>query len=668
MPDPFTAGPGGRLYRTGDLARTRADGETEYLGRIDHQVKVRGFRIELGEIESALTACPGVVETVVLAREDEPGEKRLVAYVAPGGLQVEALRSALSSHLPDYMLPSAWVLLEELPRTPNGKVDRKALPKPARQAGEAPVRPRSQEEELVAAVFAEVLGVERVGAGDDFFALGGHSLLATRVVSRVRETFGVELPLRALFEAPTVAALVGRLAMAAGGAAPAPPLRPRPGGAGAPLSFAQERLWFLDRLEPGTPAFNMPASARLTGALDVPALARALSEVARRHESLRTTFGVEDDRPVQVVHPPAPVPLPVVDLSGLCAPCALSEAARLAAAAALAPFDLARGPLLRAALLRLGPEEHTLLLAMHHIVSDGWSLTVLLRELGALYAAFAAGLPSPLAELPVQYADFALWQRTWLQGEALEAQLAFWRRRLAGELPVLDLPTDRPRPEVRSHRGGRRLPPPAARPRGAAARARPPRGDHPVHGAPGGLRRSPAPLERPGSTSLSGYADRQPQPRRDRRADRLLRQHPGAAPIWRAIRASASSWRAYARRPWAPTPTRTFRSRSWWPSWQPERDPSRTPLFQVFFNMQNLPVEELRLPGLALEPLVPEDIGAKFDLTVYAQDRPRGSRSAGVQRRPVRCGPDGGAARCSTGTCWARWSASPARPSRACRW
>ncbi|HYG63510.1 MAG TPA: amino acid adenylation domain-containing protein, partial [Thermoanaerobaculia bacterium] len=310
-------------------------------------------------------------------------------------------------------------------------------------------------EEVLAGIWSDVLGVERVGTEDDFFALGGHSLLVTRVVSRLRGAFGIELPLRTLFEAPTLAGLAGRVELALGAepGVAAPPLVPVPRGGALPLSFAQQRLWFLDQLEPGSAAYNLPSAVRLTGELSPALLARVFTEIVRRHESLRTTFTARQDGPVQEIAPPGPVELPVIDLSGLAGAAREAEARRQAGEEARRPFDLQRGPLLRLRLLRLAPDEHALLMTMHHIVSDGWSAGVLLGEIATLHTAFAAGRPSPLPELPIQYADFAAWQRGWLRGEVLEAQAAAWTQRLAGAPRVLELPLDRPRPAVQAHRG-----------------------------------------------------------------------------------------------------------------------------------------------------------------------------------------------------------------------
>ncbi|HEV3049034.1 MAG TPA: condensation domain-containing protein, partial [Longimicrobium sp.] len=453
VPDPFSADPGARLYRTGDRARWRADGAIEYLGRLDFQVKVRGFRIELGEIEAVLRQHESVADCVVMARA-EAGEQRLVAYVV-GDAEAEALRAHVRRSLPEYMVPSAFVFLDALPLTSNGKLDRKALPAPE-SAAEANryVAPRTPMEEVLAGIWAEVLRLERVGVEESFFDLGGHSLLATRVVSRVRELFGVELPLRALFEGPTVAELAVRVEEMRRANLPVlPPVVPVERRGALPLSFAQERLWFLDRLEPGSAVYNVPVARRLSGALDEAALERALGEIVRRHEALRTVFAEADGSPVQVIAPFGGFALPVEDLSGLGEADREAAVRRRAGEEARRGFDLSAGPLFRAALLRLGAEEHVLLLSMHHIVSDGWSIGVLFRELAALYEAYREGRESPLPELAVQYADYAVWEREQLSGEVLDRQLAYWRERLAGAPELLELPTDHPRPPVQTFRG-----------------------------------------------------------------------------------------------------------------------------------------------------------------------------------------------------------------------
>jgi amino acid adenylation domain-containing protein len=481
VPDPLAgigSEAGARLYRTGDLARWRPDREgraaLEFLGRIDRQVKVRGFRIEPGEIEAALETHTAIHAAAVVAPEDRPGERRLVAWITTSRpVSAEELREHLRHSLPAHMVPSAFHVLGELPLTAHDKVDRRALERLRPEEESAAVRPgaalpRGPVEEMVTSVWAGILDIpaERIGLRDDFFALGGHSLLATRIGTRLREAFGVDLPLRDLLERPTVEAMARRiedLLRAEDGSAgtvetrkrlAAPPIAPAPRDQDLPLSFAQQRLWLIDQLEPGLSAYNVTLALRLRGSMRPDLLAGALTESTRRHEAMRTTFAVRADDPVQLIGPAAPVLLPVIDLSSLPETVREGEAGRLLREEEARPFDLARGPLLRAGLLRLASAEHILLVAMHHIVCDEWSLRLLFAEVIALYTAFRAGRPSPLPELPVQYADFAAWQRSWLSGPVLGEQLAFWRRRLA-QPPVLELPTDRPRPPLQTFRGTR---------------------------------------------------------------------------------------------------------------------------------------------------------------------------------------------------------------------
>ncbi|HEU4559345.1 MAG TPA: amino acid adenylation domain-containing protein, partial [Longimicrobium sp.] len=457
-PDPFASVPGARVYRTGDRVRWLVDGGIEFLGRTDEQVKIRGFRIEPGEVEAVLSDHPEVREAVVVVREDAPGDRRLVAYVVagePAAVTPAELRAHLKGRLPEYMVPSAVVVLDSVPLTPSGKVARRALPAPEYATAETRhVAPRTPAEEVLAGIWAEVLRLERVGVEDSFFDLGGHSLLATRVVSRIRELFAVELPLRALFEGPTVVELAGRVEEMRRAELPVlPPVVPVERTGALPLSFAQERLWFIDRLEPGSTAYSLPGAWRLEGALDEAALERSLGEIVRRHEALRTVFAEVDGMPVQVMAPFGGFVVPVEDLSGLSDAEREAAVRRRAGEEAGRPFDLAAGPLFRAALLRLGAEDHVLLLSMHHIVSDGWSMGVLFQELSALYEAYRKGGESPLPELPVQYADYAVWQREQLEGEVLDRQLSYWRERLAGAPELLELPTDHPRPPVQTYRG-----------------------------------------------------------------------------------------------------------------------------------------------------------------------------------------------------------------------
>ncbi|MCP4663626.1 MAG: AMP-binding protein, partial [bacterium] len=455
---------GDRLYRTGDLGRYRPDGTVEFLGRADHQVKIRGFRVELGEIEALVGTHPAVRECAIGTRESGPGgDRRLVAWVTSTAERPDPrpLRSYVSERLPDYMVPSDWVFLDGLPMTRTGKIDRAALPAPEprrAEPGEGWAAPRGADEEILAALCGELLGVERVAADDDFFALGGHSLLATQLLSRLREALGVELPLRLVFESSTVAGLARAVAVARlAGAGPAlPPLRPLPRDRELPLSFAQQRLWFLDQLDPGSSAYVLSGALRLRGELDLAAVEASLSAIVARHEILRTRFASVAGEARQVIAPPGPHCLPRVDLGSLPAAARWNVTHELAAREARTAFDLARGPLLRSTLVRLEAQEHVLLLSMHHIISDGWSLGIVVQELTALYEAFSTGGSPQLPELGLQYADFACWEREWLQGEALEAQLAYWRRHLAGAPPVVELPTDRPRPAIETFRGARR--------------------------------------------------------------------------------------------------------------------------------------------------------------------------------------------------------------------
>lgn len=464
IPHPFSDVPGARLYKTGDLARYRPDGSLEFLGRRDTQIKLRGYRIELGEIEATLEHHPAIRQAVVLAREDTAGDRRLVAYCVPhhGSLpDIRELRAFLQTQLPDYMVPAVFVVLDTLPLTPNGKVDRQALPTPGQARPplfEAFVAPRTPIEELLAGIWASVLKVESVGIHDNFFALGGHSLLAVQAMSRLRKVFQVDVPLRALFDAPTVAGLARHIEKGrqAAQSTAAPPLKAMPREGVVRLTMIQEHFWDLDQLLPGAPFSNMLYAARLTGPLNVKALEQSFNEIIKRHETLRTTFTTIAGQPVLVIAPTLHLPLEMDDLRAL--PEAAREAAahQLIRAEVLYPFDLEKGPLLQVRLLRLGEQEHILLLTMHHIISDGWSWGVLLHELTVLYEAFSQGHPSPLPELPVQYAHYAHWQRQWLQSEAGKAQLTYWMQQLHAPLSILQLPTDRPRTGEMSLRTARR--------------------------------------------------------------------------------------------------------------------------------------------------------------------------------------------------------------------
>ncbi|MFL4951233.1 amino acid adenylation domain-containing protein [Streptomyces sp. MMS24-I31] len=454
VPDPGSAEPGARFYRTGDRVLERADGSLEFLGRLDHQVKIRGFRIEPDEIARRLAEHARVTDAVVVPRDDGAGP-RLVAYATGTGLDPAELRTHLAERLPEHMVPAVVVPLERMPLTPSGKIDRERLPAPP-SGSRAPsdrAEPRTPTERALAAMLADLLSLDSVGADDDFFALGGHSLLAGRLAARVRSELGRELPLRRLFEARTVAEMARLIDSAAAGPA-VPPIR---SGARAdrdtpvPLSFPQERIWFLEKLAPGNLAYNAQATIRLHGPLDVDALHATLTEIVRRHEVFRTAFREVDGQPMQFPQPTAPVLLPLHDLTGL--DDAEKRAADIIRETVRAPFDLATPPLVRWALIRHGEDDHTLVHVEHHLVHDGWSYALFLRELQDLYPSLARSEPSPLPEPAIGYSDFALWQREWLRGDALEAYLAHWTRELHGIPAALELPTDRPRPVVQGFEG-----------------------------------------------------------------------------------------------------------------------------------------------------------------------------------------------------------------------
>ena len=630
VPDPFSGEPGARLYRTGDLVRYLNDGNVEFSGRADSQVKLRGLRVELGEVEAALSGHAAVCECAVVAREDAEGDKRLVAYVvnAPTeSLAADELRGFLRSKLPEYMVPARYVYLAALPLLASGKVDRKALPAPEgveTQASEYQA-PRTPIEEVVAGVWSEVLGVGRVGVRDNFFELGGHSLLATRVVSRVREALGVELALTRFFEIPVVEELAREVEaqLRAGGAWTRSALRAVPREGAPPLSFAQRRLWFLHQLEPDSPFYNTFDAVHLEGRLDVGALAAALSEVVRRHEVLRTTFRVLEGEPVQIISPPRRMEIPVVDLT--CEAEREREAQRLASLEAKRPFDLAAGPVLRATLMRLGAEAHVLVLVLHHIVSDGWSVGVLVRELSALYGAYVRGEGSPLVELAVQYADYAWWQREQLAGAELERQLAYWRERLSGAAPVLELPTDRPRPAVPSLRGaavsfelpgslteelkalGRREGATLFMTLSAAFRAL--------------LYRYTGQEDISVGTPIAGRTRAEVEPLVGFFVNTLvLRVGVRGAESFRRLlkREREACLGAYAHQD---VPFERVVEEL-----EPERDPSRTPLFQVMFVLQNVPTEAPRLAGLSLTEMALGSTTAKFDWMMSLEETGRGLR------------------------------------------
>jgi amino acid adenylation domain-containing protein len=632
VPDHLTGR--GRLFRTGDRGRLRADGELEYLGRVDDQVKIRGVRIEPGEIESVLREHPSV-QAAAVAPSGTAGDERLIGYVVADGAMPDPaeLRRFALERLPDHLIPTAFVALDALPLTPSGKVDRRALlaQAPATiDGGRAYVAPRNEVERVLTAVWAEVLGLERVGVGADFFELGGHSLLATQVASRLRQSFGVEVPVRWIFEAPTIPALAERLQTPQHSAAGLlPPLQRAPRGERLPLSFAQQRLWFFEQFEPGSTTFHMSLSLQLDGPLEPVALRRSLEEIWRRHESLRTTFGIADGSPIQRIEPPGEIPLPVTDLRHLEPSASWSELERRAIAESQRPFDLATGPLARAALFRLADDKHVLVITAHHIVADGWSFSVLVRELVALYAAVGQDPPVKLPELSIQYADYAAWQRKLLDGAALEPSLAYWQQTLE-HAKELDFPTDRPRAARQTFRGAGvplMLSPEVSAGLRALARhesatmfmtllaafktvlARHTGLEDIVVGAPVAGR------TRPETEALIGVFLNTVALRDDLSGDPTFRD------ILTRVRSTVLGALANQDVPFDKVVE----------SLRIERDLSRTPLFQVFFNFVDVPkTTTLKdagltigvLPGLQSAAL---DLPAKFDLSLYAADLPEGT-------------------------------------------
>jgi amino acid adenylation domain-containing protein len=629
LPHPWSDQPGARVYRTGDRARLLADGTLEFLGRADEQVKLRGFRIEPGEIEAVLADHPTVLQAVVIVRDDMPGGSQLVAYAVPAAgasPRSAELRAHLQGKLPDYMVPAAVVVLPELPRTAGGKIDRRALPLPdfSGDASRALAAPRTLVEEMLAEIWKDLLQIARLGIHDNFFELGGHSLLATQLASRVRDGFRREISLRSVFEKPTIAGLAEWLASTSGeGYVEPPPLEPVPRDGELALSFGQQRLWFIDQLDPGSSAYNIFSALRLDGDLDLGVLGRTFSEVVRRHEVLRTTFQSVEGRPRQVIGAPWAVPLPVVDLEALPEDRREPEAMRLLAVEESWRFALDRGPLLRVTLLRLAPQAHLACVNMHHIVSDGWSSGVLILEVATLYLSFAEGRPSPLPDLPVQYADFAAWQRRWLQGEVLERQLAFWRERLSGAAEVLALPTDHPRPSLPSNSGAvrtRSLAPGLAADLAAFSR----RHDatlfmtllaawqiqlHLASGQPDILLGTPiANRTRTEIEGLIGFFINTLVMRADLAAELTF------SDVLRQARERSLAAHAHQDLPFEKLVDELGI----------ERQLGHTPLFQVLFALQNLPAQRLELPGLALDGVAAPKKQAKLDLTLVVAGDDRG--------------------------------------------
>jgi amino acid adenylation domain-containing protein len=638
MPHPFSR-TGERLYRTGDWARWLADGTLEFLGRRDDQVKLRGYRIELGEIEAVLRKHQAISNVAVIIREDKNHGKQLVAYLVASKKPAPVasdLRKFLEETLPDYMVPSVFVEMAELPFTAGGgKLDRKRLPEMVEDEAVAQ-EPRTPTEEIVCGIWSTVLQKERVGVNQNFFALGGHSLLATQVISRVRQAFGVELPIRALFEEQTVEGLAERIDQQKQIAnfASAPPLRQASREKPLLLSYAQQRLWFLDQLEPNSGAYNIPVALRLSGQLQIGSLISTLHEIVRRHEVLRTRFEVIDGEAHQAISPAINVPIELLfeqrDLTSLAGDDCHAELQRQASEEAAVPFDLARGPLLRVKLFRLSSTEHVLLAVMHHIVSDGWSMGILVREFATLYQAYEAGQTPSLPALPFQYADFAAWQREWLQGEVLEEQLAYWKNQLA-DVPALELPTDHPRSMAESERGGRIS---VILPQELSQELK-------------GLG------QREGTTLfmtllatfqllLSRYAGQDDVAvgtpiagRRWAELENLIGFFVNTLVLRATVIGSQSFLEGLAQVREKTLEAYTHQDvpfEKLVEELHPERDLTRTPLFQVMFVLQNAPQTELQIPGLTLSSMNLESNAAKFDLMLMVGEE-QGRLHAGLNYR-----------------------------------
>ncbi|WP_172844399.1 non-ribosomal peptide synthetase [Tumebacillus algifaecis] len=616
-----------RLYRTGDLVRYLPDGSLDYLGRIDHQVKVRGFRIELGEIEAVLTAHPQVQEVTVIVREDQPGDQRITAYIVSSGDEqptASDLRNSLKQKLPDYMVPSAFVMLERLPLTPNGKIDRKALPMPdlTGSASTAYIAPRTETEQRLALLWSDLLGVEQVGLHDNFFALGGHSLLATRLIARVRQQFAVDAALHELFEKPLLtefAAYLDAIGQEESSSSQ-PAIQPiaRTGDASL-LSYSQLRMWFLDQLMPGHPVYNMPGAVRLQGSLNLTALENSLAEIIRRHEVLRATFHPALEGVEQKILEPA-LRLAQIDVSREPAETREQAAIKAAEEEAKRPFDLAVGPLLRTTLVKLDDLDHLLVITFHHIISDGWSIGLFVGELIALCEAFVAGQPSPLTELAVQYADFANWQHERLASDVLHNQLPYWKEQLAGELPIMQLPFDHPRPAVQSYTGRmHRFTLPAALTEQLYSLSRQEGVTlfmtlltafnallHHNTGQTDLLVGSPvAGRGQPELEELIGFFVNTLVLRTD------LTGNPSFLELLGRVKQTTLG--AYANQD---VPFEKLVEEL-----QPARDMSHAPLFQVMFALQNAPLPEFRLSDMTLRRLDLDSGTTKFDLTLFVEEQ-----------------------------------------------
>ncbi|MCU1245086.1 MAG: amino acid adenylation domain protein, partial [Acidobacteria bacterium] len=624
VPNPFGE-EGSRMYRTGDLVRYRPDGKIEFVGRTDHQVKIRGFRIELGEVEATLERHPALAKSLVIAT-GEGESKRLVAYYAPKpGEEVPPaaeMRGFLKQTLPEHMVPAFFIGLEAFPLTPNDKIDRAALPA-ADSAGPVDseyIAPRTAIEETLAAIWQQVLRLPRVGIRDHFFEIGGHSLLATQTISRINDAFSLALPVRALFEAPEIESLGRRIEAEEPGSQIATlPLVPIGRDGALPLSFAQQRLWFLSKLEGAGYTYNIPVVLRLRGRLDQEALVQAIEAVVARHEVLRTRFREADGIPLQVIDPPGSFAVQRERLASAEAVTALVDAEQHY------PFDLSRDALFRAVLIEEGTEEHTLILVAHHSIADGWSVGVLMKELAALYAAFREGRPSPLVPPAVQYADFAHWQRQWLSGEVLSAETEYWKTALRNLPPLLELPTDRPRPPMQSFRGAHepfRLSKELtdrlnvlSQQSGATLFMTLLAAFDVLLGRTSGqtdiaVGTPVANRTRPELEQLIGFFINTLVIRADLRGD------PTFTALLRNVRESALN--AYAHQD---VPFESLVEQL-----NPARSLSHSPLFQVTLLLQNAPFSPLQLPDLEVTPIIHEQRATKFDLTLSLTETEGGLR------------------------------------------
>ena len=629
IPNPFGA-EGSCMYKTGDLVRWLPDGNLEFLGRIDFQVKIRGFRIELGEIENVLTGHEQIRDAIVQAFHPENSDTLLAAYYIPqnGNIPEPAeLHSFLKERLPDYMIPSVFIPLDTFPLTASGKVDRRALPVP--QSGDMIrreyVAPRNQTEELLAGIWQQILKTERVGITDNFFELGGHSLMATQLMSRIRNAFEVEISLRDFFAEPTIDQLALQIDQARlkDDALIAPPIKPVERKGDIPLSFAQQRLWFLDQLSPDTAFYNIPGAIRLSGKLDIEALKRSVNEIIRRHESLRTTFDNLHGKPVQVIHSGYTIDIPLDDLTIVATEKRETKARRLVEKEAAKPFDLKNGPLVRVRLLKLAENDFVVVFTMHHIISDGWSVGVLIGEFARLYEAYNRGKESPLPDLTIQYADFSAWQRNWLQGEVLEKQLNYWKEKIGIDPPVLELPFDYPRPKMQSFNGD------------AVSMTLPTEIQE----------RLKAFSQKEGvtlfmtllavfQTLLHRYSGQQdilvgsPIANRTQAETEALigffvntlvlktnfEDNPDFRSLLKQVRETTLEAYAHQDLPFEQLVEVL----------QPERVMSHSPLFQVAFILQNVPIERIELPELTLQPFKAESKTAKYDLTLTTAETDEG--------------------------------------------